>query len=137
MHRVFAYGTLKRGFTNHRIIQSSTFVGEAYTAAQYRMLDGRFPVLRDAGPDCMQISGELFDIDAPTLAQLDELEGLSLGMYDRIEIDIVLLPAPNVTSRTCRAFVYIGCGKYWDDRAHRSCVNLDRHGHIEWMPQSK
>jgi len=127
MHRVFVYGTLKRGFRNHHFLERARFVGEAHTVAAYRMLDGRFPVLRDSGPDRSPVSGEVYEIDAPTLIALDDLESVSTGMYDRIEIDVVL------SERTSRAFIYIGCGDYWDKKEAVSYLVTDRHGHLNWL----
>lgn len=131
MHRVFVYGTLKRGYRNHRFLKAATFVGEAHTLTSYRMLDGRFPVLRDAGPGCMQISGEVYDVDEETLSALDDLEGIASGMYDRVEIGVILKDQPN--GRGCRAFVYIGCGNYWDKKEQMPYSGIDRFGHLNWV----
>lgn len=127
MHRVFVYGTLKRGFRNHHFLEKAGFVGEAHTVAPYRMLDGRFPVLRDSGPDRRPVSGEVYEIDAPTLIALDDLESVSTGMYDRIEIDVVL------SERSGSAFIYIGCGDYWDKKETVSYLVTDRHGRLNWL----
>lgn len=131
MHRVFVYGTLKRGFRNHRLLEGSTFIGEAHTLTPYRMLDGRYPVLRDAGPDCKTISGEVYDVDAPTLSALDELEGIELGMYDRVEIDVALHDTES--RQRCSAFVYIGCAEYWDKKVQVPYSGIDRLGHLNWI----
>lgn len=127
MPRVFVYGTLKRGFRNHRFLEAASFVGEAYTAALYRMLVGRFPVLRDSGPGRMPVSGEVYEIDVPTLIALDDLESVVTGMYDRIETDVVL------SGRSSRAFIYIGCGEYWDKKDTVSYLVTDKLGHLNWL----
>lgn len=132
MHRVFVYGTLKRGFENHGLLGASTFIDEASTLTPYRMLDGKFPVLRDAGPDRMCIAGELYDVDAQTLKALDELEGVAEGMYDRIEIEVSCRNQHSSGRDTCKAFIYVGCGEYWDHRGRKSCCSLDARGHIDW-----
>ena len=126
MHRVFVYGTLKRGFRNHRFLEKSRFLGEAYTVAAYRMLDGRFPVLRDSGSDQMPVSGEVYEIDASTLIALDDLESVASRMYDRVETDVVL------SAQSSRAFIYIGCGDYWDKKETVSYLVTDRRGHLNW-----
>lgn len=38
MHRVFVYGTLKRGLINHQLIASSHFLGPAATTERFRMI---------------------------------------------------------------------------------------------------
>ena len=73
MHRVFVYGTLKRGFRNHRFLQNAVFAGKAHTLEKYRMLDGRFPVLLETGHDLKPISGEAYDVDGDTLNKLDAI----------------------------------------------------------------
>ena len=131
MHRVFVYGTLKRGFRNHRFLENADFVGKAYTVAAYRMLDGRFPVLRDGGPNLKQIGGEVYDVDDRTLAQLDDLEDVASGMYDREEIDVMLVTPSN--AEASRAFIYIGCGDYWDKKEMVPYLATDRLGHLNWL----
>ena len=131
MPRVFVYGSLKRGFRNHQYVENARFVGEAYTVTHFRMLDGSFPVLRDAGADRMPISGEVFDVDAPTLVKLDELESVASGMYDRVEIDVILIGPQN--EQPCSAFVYIGCGAYWDKKERVPYLVTDRLGHLNWL----
>ncbi|MBX9709878.1 MAG: gamma-glutamylcyclotransferase, partial [Xanthobacteraceae bacterium] len=90
MHRVFVYGSLKRGLENHDQLGAAVFAGKATTSAPFRMMDGPYPVLREAGADGWPVSGELYEVDAPTLAALDDLEGVSERFYDRIEIDVVI-----------------------------------------------
>lgn len=74
-HRVFVYGSLMRGLGNHRLLASSRSLGPAMTAAAcWRMIDlGSFPGVLPAGGD--GIVGELYAVDAPTLAAPDRLEG--------------------------------------------------------------
>ena len=131
MRRVFVYGTLKRGFRNHRFLEAAAYVGEAYTVKAYRMLDGRFPVLRDAGPHPQPVAGEVYDVDDGTLAKLDELEDVASRMYDRREIDVVLLKRPNDEAST--AFIYIGCGEYWDKKDQVPYLATDERGLLNWL----
>lgn len=131
MHRVFVYGTLKRGFRNHHFLERANFVDEAHTVAAYRMLDGRFPVLRDSGPDRMTVSGEVYEIDVPTLVALDDLESVTSRMYDRVEIDVVLSATRDASG--IRAFIYIGCGDYWDKKETVSYLVTDRRGYLNWL----
>lgn len=136
MHRVFVYGTLKRGFENHSLLEAATFVGKAHTLTAYRMIDGEFPVLRDEGSDRRLIAGELYDVDASTLKALDELEGVAEGMYDRVEIEIVVPNQGSSGQESCQAYIYVGCGDYWDHQGRPSCVTQDESGHINWSKAS-
>lgn len=132
MHRVFVYGTLKRGFRNHRFLESANYLGEAYTIAEYRMLDGRFPVLRDAGPDLKPVGGEVYDVDNHTLSKLDDLESVESGMYERTETDIVFSDG-----RASQAFIYIGCADYWDKEERVAYRATDKLGHLNWIAPDK
>lgn len=77
MTTVFVYGTLKRGFSNYRrLMQAASFLGEATSVSpNYAMLDGGFPKVLDCPERGHPILGELFEVDAATLADLDRLEG--------------------------------------------------------------
>ena len=44
MHKVFVYGTLRRGWWNHRLIEDcTTFLGEAETEDKYSLYVGSLP----------------------------------------------------------------------------------------------
>jgi gamma-glutamylaminecyclotransferase len=74
MNRVFVYGTLMRGFGNHRLLSNSIFVREARTVPIFEMISlGGFPAILAGGKT--SIVGEVFDVGHATLAQLDRLEG--------------------------------------------------------------
>ena len=71
--RVFVYGTLLAGESNHGLMRSARFVAAAATPPVFRLhdLDG-FPGLCHGGEAA--VVGEVYDVDPPTLAALDELE---------------------------------------------------------------
>ncbi|MBN8981573.1 MAG: gamma-glutamylcyclotransferase [Rhizobiales bacterium] len=128
MHRVFVYGTLKRGLRNHHFLDGARFVGEAHTLAGYCMLDGGFPVLRDIGDGAKQIAGEVYDVDDETLSRLDDLESVDSGMYDRMQTGIVLSG-----NEAVQAFIYVGRGEYWDNKKRAPFTDTDRHGRLNWV----
>lgn len=105
--KCFVYGTLKQGYSNHRLLEQSKFIGEAYTEDTFDMLNSGFPVLvpNDNG---WIVKGEIYEFsDHKTLDNLDALEGEGL-MYDRKEIRV---RADNGEPHT--VCVYIGNPKYW------------------------
>ncbi len=73
-HRVFVYGTLRRGFSNHGLLATSKFIGEAATLRPYWMITtGPFPVLLDHVPDdfgvpALAVVGEIYHVDDATVA---------------------------------------------------------------------
>lgn len=94
MHRIFVYGTLKRGFPNYAaFLNDACYRGDYVTAIAYPLVICRpwfVPSLLPEPGFGYRVSGELFEVDDATLALLDELEGLSqpLGYHrDIIEIE--------------------------------------------------
>lgn len=93
MYRIFVYGTLKRGCKNHRHLAGQTYVGEARTAPGFRLCDlGSYPGMVPAPADHEGVAGELWDVDAATLACLDDFEGVPEGLYNRVRVPIITPP---------------------------------------------
>lgn len=75
--RVFVYGTLLRGETNHGLLAGARCAGAARTLEAFAMFDlGGHPcIVRGAGADDAEpVAGEVYEVDAATLARLDLLE---------------------------------------------------------------
>jgi gamma-glutamylcyclotransferase (GGCT)/AIG2-like uncharacterized protein YtfP len=84
--QVFVYGTLLRGQSNHRLLADARFVVAALTAPLYELIDlGTFPAMLDGGSTA--VTGELYDVDASTLAALDRLEGHP-HFYERRPVEL-------------------------------------------------
>ena len=82
--RVLVYGTLLRGESNHRLLTRSRYLGEAATSDGFALFDlGAFPGMVRAREGA--VVGELYEVDVPTLAALDALEGHP-SFYVRTEI---------------------------------------------------
>jgi len=83
--RVFVYGSLLSGEQNHPFLRTARLLGEARTALCFELLDlGVFPALV---PGAAAVRGELYEVDAETLAALDELEDHP-DVYRRTEIPL-------------------------------------------------
>ena len=73
--KLFIYGTLKTGYCRHHVLEEQTYLGEARTAAKYRLVDtGSYPALVE-DPNGLEIEGQLWDIDPSCLDAIDALEG--------------------------------------------------------------
>ena len=85
--RVFVYGTLKRGEANHHLLDGATFLGDCKVVGAYTMVDlGWYPgVVRRNDRVDSEISGEVYEVDEPTLYSLDCLEGHP-DFYERRKI---------------------------------------------------
>lgn len=87
---VAVYGSLKQGFTNHRVIEGSTLVGTFESDPQYTMVDlGSFPAVTLGGSS--SIYCEVYSVDMETLRKLYRLEGCDFntgtGLYDAKDIE--------------------------------------------------
>lgn len=72
--RVFVYGSLLSGEPNHRVLASARRIGEARTAPGFALHDlGAYPAMIEGGAHA--VAGEVYEVDAKTLARLDILEG--------------------------------------------------------------
>lgn len=81
--RVFVYGSLKRGYALHHLLETSAFRGPGTTAPLYRIYDlGSYPGLIEV-PEGLPIHGEVYEVSEETLSILDEAEGVSEGLYAR------------------------------------------------------
>jgi len=83
---VFVYGSLKRGYKLHYLLESQLSLGNAVTQPLYRLFDlGSYPGLIE-WPEGLTIHGEVYQVDADCLAQLDEVEGVAEMLYARRRI---------------------------------------------------
>lgn len=115
--RVLVYGSLLEGEPNHRLLARATFVSAVRTKAEFTLHDlGAFPGMVAGGSDA--VAGEVYEVDAATLAELDRLEShprwyrrTPIALADGAEVETYLLKPRDVA----------GCPRVasGDWRAHR------------------
>lgn len=136
--RVYVYGTLKRGYGNHRLLEREgvMMLGHAETLDHFDMINSGFPVIvpNDQG---LPVVGEVYDIgdNEDILRSLDALEGEGV-MYDRKDIRVKWrYPRPD-DEEELNVSVYIGNPEYWGRRIGSSNPLTDpryvRDGYLEW-----
>lgn len=90
--KVFVYGTLKRGYGNHRLMRNARFISEAVTGRKFQLqCNGGFPSLFNSTSSAGKVIGEVYEVGMETLESLDTLEGVSCGMYSRESIVVKLV----------------------------------------------
>jgi gamma-glutamylaminecyclotransferase len=90
MPRLFVYGTLKRGGSNHARLAGQKFIAEAHTMPGYTLYSlGDYPGMIFQPADRHGVSGEIWEVDAETLAELDEFEGVPEGLYHRDTVPLL------------------------------------------------
>lgn len=102
---VFVYGTLLAGEPNHRYLRRARLVAEGLTRPQFTLYDlGAFPGLVRGGSHA--VPGEVYEVDEPTLAALDLLEGhpefycrSTIALTTGVSVETYLLTARQVAGR--------------------------------------
>lgn len=100
MHKIFTYGSLRKGFHNHGLLRDSEFLGQYHTGPGYIKVPGPgFPFLIP-DPEGPGTYGELYSVTDLTLEMLDRLEGHP-HFYVRTMIDVSNL------ENTTKAYAYL------------------------------
>jgi gamma-glutamylaminecyclotransferase len=132
-HRVFVYGSLKRGHWNCALLSDSEFKGETVTEQRYYMLSGRvagsraFPVVLDDDPalSAGPLAGEIYHVNDECLAQLDRLERVP-DSYERKIADVTEDGHP------VQAFIYVGNPTRWKRSGWPLWTGVNASGALVW-----
>src|SRR5215213_1274246 len=107
MIRVFAFGTLKRGFPLHDCgLRHARFLGAYRTRQRYPMMVAGpwfAPMMLDRPGIGFQVTGELYEVSAAELAVLDALESIGKPGNFRILVEVESLAGTDTTT----AFTYV------------------------------
>ena len=97
MQLLFVYGSLKQGFNRHNVLREQKYIGIAKTEPKYAMFGyGGYPALVDQTlaknsnvTADGSIFGELYEVDDTCMVDLDRIEGVDKGLFERKEIDLM------------------------------------------------
>ena len=104
MPKIFVYGTLKRGGSNHHYLQDQTYIADAQTVPDYTLYQpADYPGLVPAANDSAGVTGEVWEITLECLQAVDALEGTTEGLYARKHI----LLAPPHDSFQVETYYYL------------------------------
>ena len=104
MTRVFVYGTLKRGGSNHSLLAGQQLLGPARNPPGFTLYSlGDYPGMVRAPDDKTGVTGEVWAVDDACLQQLDELEGVAEGLYERVSLRL----APPFANQTVETYLYL------------------------------
>ncbi|GLU05409.1 hypothetical protein SLE2022_225110 [Rubroshorea leprosula] len=93
---IFTYGTLKQGYANHYLMQDlissddAVLLGTRLTHHPYPLVVGPYgiPYLINLPEQGHRVRGELYAVSKTGLARLDELEGIAIGHYERLSVQV-------------------------------------------------
>jgi gamma-glutamylaminecyclotransferase len=108
--RVFVYGTLKTGFPNFHINTGTRVPGQFVTAQRFPLyLIGptQVPWLVNRPGDGERVVGEVFEVDADTLARMDVLEQVDEPLWYARE-PLLVRRLDDSTSPPMQVQVYFG-----------------------------
>lgn len=134
---VFTYGTLKRGFSNHGLLQDlaragdAAFVAAAATTEPLPLVCGpyRVPFLLNLPGEhgSQRVRGELYSVTAKGIARLDELEGVSRAHYERLPVSVVVDGEEGAVEEVVAYYAHRGyAAEMW--------ARSGRRGHAEYSP---
>ena len=116
---LFVYGTLRQGGPNHALLARARCLGPATTAERYALFVDGIPFLAST-PAVHRVRGEVYAVDAETLAEIDRLEGHP-RWYERRPITVVLEEAARAARKAAGpafadAPATLACETYFNDR---------------------
>lgn len=95
-HKVFVYGTLKKGFCNNKLLDG--FSCKRAIARGIDLHNGPgFPYAKRGNGE---VIGELYEVDTQTMKRLDRLEGCP-NLYQREKTEVI------VNSQKVEAWIYL------------------------------
>lgn len=99
-HKLFVYGTLKRGLYNHDVYLklaeqsgAALYLGVATTCDKLALKivgPRNIPALMEDENAPYNVEGEVYQVTDSTLQAMDILEGIAVGFYDRVEKKVQL-----------------------------------------------
>jgi gamma-glutamylcyclotransferase (GGCT)/AIG2-like uncharacterized protein YtfP len=114
--KIFVYGTLMRGFSNHHVISSCAYLGTARTVEKYSLFVGSFPFV-NSGTNVSHIYGELYEVtEIEHLQHLDELEGHP-DYYCRTDCQVILMEGGD-GNEVIAAQIYFNNNDSMEDAEH-------------------
>jgi gamma-glutamylaminecyclotransferase len=104
LNKLFVYGTLKKGFRNHRLLEGAKYLCDGFLSGYGMHSMGAYPAIRPSS-DAPGVHGELYEITDDMLPSLDRLEGVP-HLYTR-EVESIECPDKDYGAVGLYAYVYV------------------------------
>ena len=88
------YGTLRKGYGNHRLLHGTKYIGIGFTKNKYKMTANGIPFVKK-DEEISKIKVEVYSVNNEQLQRLDRLEGYDPNNHDnswykRYPVEIIL-----------------------------------------------
>lgn len=136
-HRLFVYGTLKKGYNRHGYLAGCKSLGSCWTSGYMLIHRGSFPAMCPHPDSDSGVYGEVYEVDDETLRTLDDIEGVKSGFYSREKVETFIFGA-------CWAYLQVNLAKQYkvdliesgmwsgpQTRSKEFCLNKDAYKHPE------
>lgn len=105
MHKVFVYGTLRKGYGNHRLLETANFVSNGTTKEKYTMFASGIPYVNKHIPNT-NIVGEVYEVNDKELVRLDQLEGYDPSRHEESWYKRELINVITENGNSVEAYIY-------------------------------
>jgi gamma-glutamylcyclotransferase (GGCT)/AIG2-like uncharacterized protein YtfP len=102
MKNIFVYGTLKKGYGNHRLLRDCEFV-EEFVVPGFKLFESGIPYMKRTGNPDDKVLGEVYKVDNRSLQYLDQLE----GHPDWYRREVVVHESPDTVDNDLEGYVYL------------------------------
>jgi gamma-glutamylaminecyclotransferase len=140
LHRVFVYGTLKKGFPNNEhYMTSARFVGKYCTLEKYPLVlfGNRYvPGMLDCPGEGHHIEGELFEVNDKNLARIDLLEGTHESDGYRRQ-SIAVKSMDKIEPNQIQAYAYLLDAQVIKDRRSSHLRVYEKQAAARYEPRTK
>lgn len=132
-HYLFVYGTLKHGYSNHRVIDNKDclFLADAISTDGHFVMKqtrGGIPVILGTwgtqATDAKHVKGELYLVKTPMLRKLDVFEQNNV-IYKRLKLRFSV-PVPAAKDEIVPAWAYVGMKNNWVGESLGYCPYFTR-----------
>jgi gamma-glutamylcyclotransferase (GGCT)/AIG2-like uncharacterized protein YtfP len=107
-NKVFVYGTLRHGESNHRLLEKADLIAEhCWTNGKMYDTGNGYPAIKQSTTD--KVYGELYAVNQGELNRLDILEGYVAGRNDNLYDRVIQTIYTDV--EVMEAFVYVFCNE--------------------------
>lgn len=107
--KIAVYGTLRKGFGNHRVLGDSKLISSGWTKDKYKLTASGIPFVTK-NEEISKVKVEVYDVSPEQLPVVDSLEGYDPNNHDGSWYKRTLIPVTLDNGDEIQASIYLGDG---------------------------